>query len=599
MLPSRTFAVVCLTAAISVSLSIPAWATDPDGAALYKTRCAACHDGPAQPRMPSHQELAGKSPDAIVNAMFHGAMTMQAAGLSEEEGAAIAKFITGKALATSSTAASTVGQCASPGKPVSLLDGDWNGWGVEPGNSHFQTNPGLAAADVPKLKLKWAFGYPRETSAWAQPTVVGGRIFVGTAAGNVYSLDASSGCIYWTYVAGASVRSAISIGKLPSGKWAAFFGDVRANAHAVDADTGTQIWKVKLDDHPVARITGAPTLVDGRLYVPMSSVEEVTGAGPNYSCCTFRGSVSALDAATGNRIWKGYTVSDPAKVYKKNKNGVDLMGPAGASVWSSPTVDVKRKLVYVATGNSYTDVDINTSDSVLAFDLQNGSLVWASQASPKDGFIVGCPNNINCPEEKGPDVDFGSSPILRTLPNGKQVIIAGQKSGVVWGLDPDNKGKVLWQQRLGKGSALGGVEWGFAADDKLAYIAISDRIVRDGTPGLYALDLATGEKKWSTPGPAVGGNPAQSAAITVMPGIVFSGALNGHFRAYNTATGEIVWDFETAKPFETVNGVQAKGGSVDAGGPTVAHGMVFTNSGYGQFGGLAGNVLLAFSVDGK
>jgi polyvinyl alcohol dehydrogenase (cytochrome) len=526
-------------------------------------------------------------------------MTMQAAGLSEEEGAAIAKFITGKAVATSS-APSTVGQCKSPGKPVSLLDGDFNGWGVEPGNSHFQTKPGLAAADVPKLKLKWAFGYPKETSAWAQPTVVGGRIFVGTAAGNVYSLDASSGCIYWTYAAGASVRSAVTIGKLPSGKWAAFFGDVRAYAHAVDADTGTQIWKVKLDEHPVARITGAPTLVDGRLYVPMSSVEEVTGAGPNYSCCTFRGSVSALDAATGNRIWKGYTVSDPAKVYKKNKNGVDLMGPAGASVWSSPTVDVKRNLVYAATGNSYTDVDINTSDAIIAFDLKTGSLVWASQASPKDGFIVGCPNNINCPEEQGPDVDFGSSPILRTLPNGKQMLIAGQKSGVVWGLDPDNKGKVLWQQRLGKGSALGGVEWGFAADDQAVYVAISDRIVpKDGTPGLYALDFATGAKKWSTPGPAVGGSPAQAAAITVMPGIVFSGALNGHFRAYNTSTGEIVWDFETAKPFETVNGVPSKGGSIDAGGPTIAHGMVFTNSGYGQFGGLPGNVLLAFSVDGR
>jgi polyvinyl alcohol dehydrogenase (cytochrome) len=599
MFPSRTRAVVCLTATISVFLSIPARAADLDGAALYKTRCATCHDGPPQARMPSHQELAGKSPEAIVNAMFQGAMTTQALGLSADEGAAIAKFITGKAPATT-TAAATTGQCKSPGKPVSLLDGDFNGWGVDPGNSHFQTKPGLAAADVPKLKLKWAFGYPKETSAWAQPTVVGGRIFVGTAAGNVYSLDASSGCIYWTYAAGAGVRSAITIGKLPSGKWAAYFGDTRANAHAVDATTGEAIWKVKLDEHPVARITGAPSLVDGRLYVPVSSIEEVTGAGPSYSCCTFRGSVAALDAATGTKIWQGYSVTDPAKVYKKNKNGVDLKGPAGAAIWSSPTVDLKRKLVYAGSGNSYTDVDINTSDAILAFDLENGRIVWATQAQPKDGFIVGCPRAINCPEEQGPDFDFGSSPILHTLPNGKQIIIAGQKSGVVWGLDPDDRGKILWQQRLGKGSALGGVEWGFAADNNAAYVAISDRTVREGgTPGLYALDFLTGDKKWSTPAPAVGGNPAQSAAITVIPGIVFSGALNGHFRAYNTANGEIVWDFETAKPFETVNGVEAAGGSIDAGGPTVAHGMVYTNSGYGQFGAVKGNVLLAFSVDGK
>jgi polyvinyl alcohol dehydrogenase (cytochrome) len=219
---------------------------------------------------------------------------------------------------------------------------------------------------------------------------------------------------------------------------------------------------------------------------------------------------------------------------------------------------------------------------------------------PKDNFIIGCPNHDNCPDEAGPDFDFGSSPVLRTLPNGKQIIIAGQKSGVVYGLDPDNKGKILWQTRLGVGSALGGVEWGHAADDKLAYVAISDRLKgKDGKPGLYALDLATGEVKWATPAPAVGGNPAQSAAVSVIPGAVFSGALNGHFRAYSTSNGEIIWDFETNRKFDTVNGVEAKGGSIDSAGPTIAHGMVYTNSGYGLFGGIAGNVLLAFSVDGK
>jgi len=277
-----------------------------------------------------------------------------------------------------------------------------------------------------------------------------------------------------------------------------------------------------------------------------------------------------------------------------------LLGPAGAAVWSAPTIDEKRKRLYASTGNSYTDVDINTSDAIVAFDLETGKLVWASQVQPKDNFIVGCPNTANCPKESGPDFDFGSSPVLRTLPNGKQVLVAGQKSGIVYGLDPDHKGKILWQTRLGKGSALGGVEWGHAADDRLAYVAIADRIVKDGTPGLYALDLATGEKKWGAPGPAVaGGSPGQSAAVAVMPGAVFSGALNGHFRAYSTATGEIMWDFETNRVFDTVNGVPAKGGSIDGGGPAIAHGMVYTGSGYGQFGSIAGNVLLAFSVDGK
>ena len=416
----------------------------------------------------------------------------------------------------------------------------------------------------------------------------------------MYSLDAATGCIFWTYPAGAGVRTAISIGKLPSGKWAAYFGDIRANAHAVDADTGTRIWKVKLEDHPVARITGSPVLVNGRLYVPISSIEEASAQQPTYSCCTFRGSLAALDAATGRLLWKSYSVLDPAKPYKQSKNGTQLLGPAGAAIWSSPTIDLKRKVIYAATGNSYTGIDINTSDAILAFDLETGKLLWSSQVQPKDNFIIGCPAHPSCPDESGPDYDFGSSPVLRTLADGKQILVAAQKSGVVYGLDPCNKGKILWQTRVGRGSALGGIEWGHAADGSLAYAAVADSLNRkDGTPGLYAIDLATGERKWSTPAPAVGGNPAQSAAIAVIPGAVFSGALNGHFRAYSTATGEILWDFDTNRPFDTVNGVQAKGGSIDAPGPVIAHGMVFTNSGYGIFGGIAGNVLLAFSVDGK
>ncbi len=377
----------------------------PDGAALYKTRCAVCHDGAPQARMPAHDELAGKSPESIVNAMFRGAMRTQAAGLTAEEGAAIAKFLTGKEPGASTEP--VAGVCKTAGKPVAIGAGDWNGWGGDSLNTHFQPNPGLAASDVPKLKLKWAFGYPKETSAWAQPTVVGGRIFVGSGSGTVYSLDAATGCVYWTYDAGAGVRSAISIGKLANGKWIAYFGDIKATAHAVDANTGAELWKIQLDTHAAARITGAPSLVNGRLYVPVSSLEEVAATAATYSCCTFRGSVAALDAATGKKIWQGYTVSDPAKTYKQHTHGVDMKGPAGASVWSSPTVDVKRKLVYAATGNSYTDVDISTSDAVLAFDLDTGRLVWASQVQAKDGFIVGCPTrSINCPEEQGHGLRF-------------------------------------------------------------------------------------------------------------------------------------------------------------------------------------------------
>lgn len=586
-----------------VSFAASLFAAAPDGEALYKARCAGCHDGKPQPRMPSHEELAAKTPEFVLGALTSGAMMVQAAGLDEEESRAISRYITGKDFSTAA-AAPMSGRCTEPAPPFKMNQGDWFGWGGDPTNSHFQTHPGLSAADVPKLKLKWAFGFPNDPMAFAQPAVVGGRLFVGSAAGAVYSLNASTGCVYWTYSAGASVRTAISVGKLPNGKWAAYFGDVKAVAHAVDAETGAPLWKIKLEDHPAARITGAPILVNGRLYVPMSSVEEAFAQQPKYSCCTFRGSLSALDATTGKKIWQSYSVLDPAKpTGKTSKNGTELKGPAGASIWSSPTIDLKRKLVYAATGNSYTSVEINTSDSVLAFDLETGRLVWSSQVQPKDNFVIGCPRGPQCdPDDDGPDFDFGTSPVLRHLPNGKDILIAGQKAGVAWGLDPDNRGKVLWQTRLGKGSALGGIEWGHAADDKFAYVAISDRLLgKNGTPGLYALDLATGQQKWGTPAPTgLPGIPAQSAAVAVIPGVVFSGALNGHFRAYSATDGAIIWDFDTNRPFDTVNQVEkAKGGSIDAAGPVISHGIVYTNSGYGLFGGTAGNVLLAFSVDGK
>ena len=364
--------------------------------------------------------------------------------------------------------------------------------------------------------------------------------------------------------------------------------------------------EAKLDEHPAARITGSPVFYDGRLLVPVASLEEGSARAPGYECCTFRGSMVSLDAETGRQLWKSYSVLDPPKAIKKSKVGTQMYGPAGAAIWSAPTIDAKRKLVYAATGDSYTDVDINTSDAIVAFNLDTGSLVWVSQVTPKDNFIVGCPASPNCPEELGPDFDFGSSPILRALGAGKQILVAAQKSGVVWGLDPNQRGKVVWQTRLGAGSALGGIEWGHAADDQYTYAAVSDINVRkDPQPGISALRLATGEKVWSTPAPAVacagttGCQPAQSAGVSVIPGAVFSGAINGHFRAYSTKTGEILWDFDTAQTFETVNKVAAKGGSINGAGPTIASGMVYTNSGYSGFGGSPGNVLLAFSVNGR
>ncbi len=394
----------------------------------------------------------------------------------------------------------------------------------------------------------------------------------------------------------------------PSG-YAVYFGDTQANVHAVDAASGQRVWVLRVDEHEQARVTAAPTLVGDRLIVSVSSLEEVPAGVGTYECCKFRGSVVSLDAHSGKQIWKTYTIPEEPRPTKKNSQGVTQWGPSGAAIWSAPTVDVSRQAIYVATGNAYSEPAAETTDSVLAFDLATGKRLWAKQLTPKDIFVVGCNGNanssaVNCADTPGPDFDIGNSPILRSLPGGKRILVFGQKSGIAWGIDPDRQGEILWQFRAGVGSALGGMEWGSAADNEVAYFPLSDFLVRPpaNPGGLFAVRMTTGEQVWHTPSPDVKCslprcNRAQAAAISVIPGAVFSGAMNGFLRAYDTKDGHIIWEFDTGKEFETVNGVPAKGGSIDGPGPTIAGGMVFTNSGYSQFGGVLGNVLLAFGVE--
>jgi polyvinyl alcohol dehydrogenase (cytochrome) len=588
-----------------------AWAQTPNAAAIYKDRCASCHDpgpGAAASRAPARETLSSRTAQQIFATLEPGgSMAANASGLSTAEKQAVAAYLS----ATSATAPadSNVGRCAaSPPLPDLSSLPMWNGWGNDGSNARFQNAraAGLTAADVPKLTLKWAFGFPGSTSASGQPTVAAGRVFVGNSNGFVYALDAKTGCTHWAFKADAGVRTAITVASLTidgAPRAIAMFGDLRAIAYGVDAQSGTQLWKIKVDDHAMARVTGAPSYHNGRLYVPVSSIEEVAGARPNYQCCTFRGSVVALDAGTGKQIWKTYMTDEP-KIAGKNSAGTAQWKPAGAAIWTSPTIDVAKNAIYVATGNAYTSPAAPTSDAVVALDLTSGAIRWVQQVTPNDTFVIGCTAGAEpCSDDVGPDFDFGNSPILRTLPGGRRVLSLGQKSGVVYGLAPDENGKVLWQYRAGKGSALGGIEWGSAADDQNIYVPVSDVLLpSEEAGGLHAVRLATGERVWHTPAPALpcttgpGCTGAQSAAISVMPGAVFSGSVDGHFRAYSTVDGKIIWDFNTMQPFETVNGVKAQGGSIDAAGPVIAGGMVYTNSGYGQWRGKPGNVLLAFGL---
>lgn len=573
-----------------------------------------CHDSPAdQTRVLPRSGFRLRAAEEVIQALTTGVMKPQAADLSAAQIQAIAVFLTGRRPSALPQANPEANRCRQNGGSINLKVPQWNGWGRDANNSRYQPEPGLKAEDVPKLKLKWAFAYPGMLT-YGQPTIIGDRLYVTSEVGQIYCLNAQTGCTIWTINAGSGVRSAISVGPLPAGakaRFAAYFGDQKAFVHAVDAATGKPIWKTRVDEHLTARITGAPLLHANRLYAPVSSHEEVPGGDPNYGCCTFRGSVVALDAYTGKIIWKSYPIQEEPKPTRKSSAGVQMYGPAGGAIWSAPTLDLKRKTLYAGTGNSYTDVDTKGADAVVAFDLETGRIKWINQITPKDNFVTGCrpgPGN-SCPNPMGPDFDFGSSPILSETPGGKQVLLAGQKSGVIYALDPDNGGKVLWQAKTGHGSSLGGIEWGPAADRQNVYVAMADTFgpADKRRPGMTALRIADGAElwRWDAPPAKCSGearrcNNALSAAVTVIPGVVFAGSLDGHLRAYSVKDGAVIWDFDTAADtHNSVNGAPAKGGSLDAAGPTLAGGVLYVNSGYGRFGGMPGNALLAFTVDGR
>ena len=570
-----------------------------DGAALYKQHCANCHDAAAE-RVPPLAALKAMPAAAIRASLETGKMREQAAALSAAERDRVAAF-----LGTATTATNPIAYCK--GVPAANSKSDWNGWGPGLTNNRLQSNPGWEAAQIPRLKLKWAFALGQGVSARSQPSVVDGKLYIGSQSGLVYSLDASTGCAHWTFQAASPIRSG-----LVAGAGQIFFGDSKANIYAVNAATGSQLWKTKADEHSYAMGTGTVQFHNGILYVPVASSEEGVGAQPNYPCCTFRGSLVALDAATGKQLWKTYVIAESPQPTKKNKIGTQMHGPSGAGVWSTPTIDTKTGRIYIATGDNYSDPPTKTSDAVIALDLPSGKILWTKQLTPNDVFLMGCgaTKGPNCPDTAGPDHDLGQSPILVSLASGKRALVVGQKSGIAHALDPDDDGKILWQSRVGIGGTLGGIQWGSAADAKNMYVAVSDLAFKTGGRdpskggGLFALQLTTGEKIWTAlPAPCAEGkprcSPGHSAAVSATPAAIFAGSLDGHIRAFSAANGQVIWDFDTAREFDTTNGAKANGGSIDGPGPVIANAMLFTNSGYGSWGGMPGNVLLAFSVDGK
>lgn len=604
----------------------------PSGENVFNSRCKSCHE-PALERAPTRAELAFRAPADIVSALTTGVMAPMAKGLSRSEIEAVALFLApGQQLGS----VGSDPMCAVNG-PIKASVSDWPALGPDENSTRFQPNPGFRAADVSKLKVKWAFSMP----GGGQPVVIGDWLFITNRGGKFYALDAKTGCVHWAIDDASSRTTPMVIhSSISSSGWATFVGVGKRVVRAFDAQSGKEIWHSEsLENHVASNITGTPVVSGDQLFVPLSSGEEVVAMQPNYSCCTFRGSLAALDLKTGQKQWQTSMITEPLQPTRKNANGIQMQGPAGAPVWASPTVDAKRGLVYVVTGDSYTDAATNGDDAIVAIEMKSGKVRWRNQVTTNDNFIVGCsgPAKVaNCPSPTGPDFDFGATPILFKH-GAKQILIAGQKSGIVYGVDPDT-GQTLWKTAVGAGSPLGGIEWGIGADSKYVFVPNSDigEIFTEiataagapspspestvaGKPGLFALDPFTGKVIWNTPAPIApchyAGDRskdytkgacvrAQSAAPAVMPGLVFSGTLDGWFRAYDVSSGKIVWEFSTtAQTYNTVNGNAAQpGGGIDGMGPTIAGGMVYTMSGFNgaaRTGSNGVNVLLAFSLDGK
>lgn len=614
-----TLSTVCSILALCLSSTLLAGDAR-SGESLYASECASCHDSGAA-HTPSRATIAAMPTGSVIRALETGVMRVVGNfRLNGPERVAVAEFVTGQPF-DENWNASTTTQCAPSSRTMHspFAAPHWNGWGNGNENLRYQSGDAarLAPSDVADLELQWAFAFPGETIAESQPSVVDGRLFVGSRSGRVYALDAKSACEYWHFDSGAPVKNSVVIGAVKideEQRTLAFFGDLSGYAYALDATDGTLIWRRRVDDFPASRLMGSFMLVGDQLFVPVTATESTLVAASDAVCCKFRGSVVSLDPATGEERWRRHTVADEPRQTGVNAEGNPVFGPSGATIWSAPTYDAVQKVIYVGTGENASHPATRTSDAILAVDVDSSEIKWVYQGLAGDAWNMSCgtPDKTNCPTDPGLDFDMGSSASLATLADGKRILIAAQKSGVVHALDPDQNGKLLWRRKVARGGVLGGIEWGPANDGQRVYVAIGDirwntedlldaRLALDAQQGggVVALDLANGDVVWEAAPIDCGSrkqcSPAQTAAVTAIPGAVFSGSMSGHLRALDSATGRELWSFDTAREFSTVNGATGRGGALDATGAVVVDGWVYVVSGYSKWGGLPGNVLLAFA----
>ncbi|MGH1371302.1 MAG: PQQ-binding-like beta-propeller repeat protein [Cellvibrionaceae bacterium] len=601
------------------------------GKQIFDQHCAACHDNTAS-KAPRREALAAVSFENIMLSLEFGRMQPQAAGLNKLQKAAVSKYLAGDKQVDESW----IQASSCDNTEINLTEVLSGNWGLSSGNRRYlpSEKSGITPDNVESLKLKWSFAYPQVSDARSQPVMTKDTVFVGSKSGNVFALDKNSGCIKWRYKADSSVRSALVLGQQAQ-QSLLFFGDTLSTTYALNAANGELVWKQSLSLFPTSVITGSPAFYDGSLYVPISSYEIAAAGMAQYPCCRSHGAVVALDAESGEQRWVWHGTPN-ATLQEKDDKGRMRFGPSGVSVWSTPTVDAKRGLLYFGTAENLSRPATDTSDAVVAVGLEDGKLRWKYQGLKDDVWNSGClSQGFNCPENPGPDFDFGASIILTQNAAGDDILLAGQKSGAVFAFDPDGyqgqEGKLLWKNTDTLNTVYSpnpGVHWGMAVEGQRLFVPIADseRPFPGYTPrpGLYAIDINTGKNLWSSPvkrSCELSGKLSEnyglkamrektgeaesdcsfhfsfSAAATATDGLVFVGGLDGILRAYNSITGEVVWQTETAKAFAGVNGIAGKGGSIDVDGAVIGDGTLVIHSGYSMFGQLPGNVLLSYEVD--
>lgn len=588
------------------------------GDLLFQENCSSCHLPEEQigdtSTVPSIQSLKTLTAAALEFAINEGVMYGQASVLSNDEKAQIVDYLAVEI--DDSWLESTL--CVESSRQVDLNQSvSLARYGVDFNSSRNMsaTQAGISKADMNDLELAWALAFPDVSALRASPVIVGDTIFFSaTGSRKVLALDADSGCAKWVFDSPTRLRSTLAYGPLgEGGANGIVYGDAEGFVYALDAGSGEQLWSQDVRSHDRGiRLTGAMVLHENRVYVPVSSSGVSQGGTPTFECCVGHGHIVALDAASGDIDWVYHTMPEAEYTGETNSLGVKLRGPSGAPIWSTPTVDEKRGLLYVTTGENTSHPATVTSDAIIALDLENGEQQWVFQGLWNDVWNTACGRvpGPNCPNQRPStlaDKDFGGSAILVQGEAG-DILLAGQKTGDLWALNPDT-GALIWNQRIGTGTALGGNHWGIATDGERVFLPINDPGSARGTyvprPGMYSFFVASGEPSWSRSEQADCQSRADwlrgcesrfghSVTPLLVDGALITGTIDGRLMILDSATGDLLFDYDTVREYETANGVPGRGGAIDAHGIAAGAGMLLINSGYGRVGGTSGNVLLAF-----